>query len=169
MASDKMSTCAFTGYRPEKLPFGDDETSPQCRSLKQRLYCEILQLAQKGVCTFITGMARGVDTWAAEIVLELRDAFPDRGIELWAAIPYSRQASAWSEADRQRRQRILARADKVEHISIDYSRGVLQKRNRWMVDHADCLLAVYDGKPGGTKYTIDYACKKGVQIILIEP
>lgn len=164
-----MSVCAFTGYRPQKLPYGDDEASEGCRSLKQRMFCEILQLTRKGVRTFITGMARGVDTWAAEIVLELRDALPELGIQLWAAIPYRRQASAWSEADRQRREDILARADKVEHISLDYFRGALQKRNRWMVDHADYLLAVYDGKPGGTKFTIDYACKKGVQIIQIEP
>lgn len=97
------------------------------------MFCEILQLTRKGVRTFITGMARGVDTWAAEIVLELRDALPELGIQLWAAIPYRRQASAWSEADRQRREDILARADKVEHISLDYFRGALQKRNRWMV------------------------------------
>lgn len=164
-----MSICAFTGYRPEKLPYGDDENSRGCRSLKQRMFCEILQLTREGVRTFITGMARGVDTWAAEIVLELRNALPDLGIQLWAAIPYNRQASAWSEADQQRREDILARADKVEHISGDYFRGALQKRNRWMVDHADCLLAIYDGKPGGTQYTIDYAHKKGLEVVLIEP
>ena len=38
-----------------------------------------------------------------------------------------------------------------------------------MVDHADCLLAIYDGKPGGTQYTIDYAHKKGLEVVLIEP
>ena len=155
-----MSVCAFTGYRPQKLPYGDDEASEGCRSLKQRMFCEILQLTRKGVRTFITGMARGVDTWAAEIVLELRDVFPELGIQLWAAIPYRRQASAWSEADRQRREDILARADKVEHISLDYFRGALQKRNRWMVDHADYLLAVYDGNRVGQSLQLTMLAKR---------
>ena len=39
-----MKACAFTGYRPEKLPFGDDEESPGCKRLKQRLFCETLRL-----------------------------------------------------------------------------------------------------------------------------
>ena len=34
---DKSTTCCFTGHRPDKLPWGEDETDPRCLALKQRL------------------------------------------------------------------------------------------------------------------------------------
>lgn len=41
-------------------------------------------------------------------------------------------------------------------------------RNRDIVDSADILVALYDGRnSGGTKYTIDYAIKKGKQVIFL--
>lgn len=137
-----------------------------CRSLKQRIFCEILKLTAEGTTTFITGMARGVDTWAAETVLQLKGIIPNREIKLWAAIPYARQAEAWAEEDQKRYYQILGQADRIEYISTAYYYDALRERNRWLVDHADCLLAVYDGQPGGTKYTIDYARKMGLRIIL---
>ena len=33
----QMSVC-FSGYRPEKLPWGGDESDPRCAVLKKRLY-----------------------------------------------------------------------------------------------------------------------------------
>lgn len=164
-----MSICAFTGHRPEKLPFGYDENHPDCEKLKQQLFCEILRLTREGVTTFLTGMAQGVDTWAAEIVLQLKCTLPSRKIQLWAVIPYDRQSNGWNEDAKRRYQGILQQADKVEYISHAYYQGCLQKRNRYMVELADVLLAVYDGKPGGTKSTIDYAQRKGRTIIIIEP
>lgn len=164
-----MQACAFTGYRPEKLPFGSDETHPDCEKLKQRIYCETLRLTREGVSVFIVGAARGIDTYAAEIVLELRHTLPERQIELWVAVPYERQASAWCRADQIRYEKILYEADRVEQISTAYTRGCLLKRNRWMVDHATHLIAVYDGLSGGTQYTVNYARQRRLHITIIEP
>ena len=30
-------SCCFSGYRPGKLPWGNDENDPRCRALKARL------------------------------------------------------------------------------------------------------------------------------------
>lgn len=164
-----MNVCAFTGYRPHKLPFGGDEQHPDCKKLKHKLFCEILRLTREGVNVFISGMAQGVDTWAAEIVLQLKTTLPSRNLRLWAAIPYDKQNDAWSDSAKERYQEILSRADKVEYVSHEYTRGCLQKRNRFMVDAATHLIAVYDGQPGGTQSTIEYARKKGLTITIIEP
>jgi uncharacterized phage-like protein YoqJ len=43
------------------------------------------------------------------------------------------------------------------------------KRNRYMVDHSSVLIAVFDGVLGGTMQTINYARKKGLEIIEIRP
>lgn len=164
-----MKACAFTGYRPEKLPFGSDETDPRCEQLKQRLFCEILKMTREDVHVFLCGMARGVDMWAAETVLQIQAAAPLRRIQLWAIVPYDRQALAWSAQEQTRYQRILKRASRIEYVSHEYYEGCLQKRNRYMVDHASRLLAVYDGKSGGTASTIRYAQQKGLDIAIIEP
>ena len=166
----EQKACAYTGHRPEKLSFGNDENDPRCRKLKQRLMCETLHLIKSGVTTFIVGMARGVDIWAAETVLTLRDMMPDDNIQLWAAIPYDRQSLSWPPKDKARYNAILEQADKVEYISHDYYNGCLQKRNRYMVEQATHLIAVYDEKQGGgTGYTVNYARKKGLNITIIEP
>lgn len=115
-------------------------------------------------------MARGVDIWAAETVLSLKAILPSRNIKLWVAIPYDRQSLNWTVQEQARYQKILEKADKVEYVSHDYFNGCLQKRNRYMIDAASHLIAVYDGvQKGGTKYTIDYARKKGLEIIEIQP
>ena len=86
-----MAICAFTGYRQEKFHFGADEQHPDCKWIKQQLFCEILRMTrEEGVNIFITGMCRGADIWAAETVLQLRDLLPSREIQLWAVIPYDR-------------------------------------------------------------------------------
>lgn len=49
----------------------------------------------KGYSTFISGMQRGVDLWAAEIVLRLHDA--GENVHLIAATPFKGMESRWNE------------------------------------------------------------------------
>lgn len=59
---------------------------------------------------------------------------------------------------------MLEAADLVNSISPAYSMASFQKRDEWMVDHASRVIAVYDGVPGGTKNTIEYAKKNGIEV-----
>ena len=111
-----MSICAFTGYRPEKFLFGGNEAEPRCEQLKQKLFCEILRMTREGVSVFMSGMARGVDLWAAETVLQIQNVKPSQKIELWAIVPYNRQPLPWSAKERARYQRLLERA---AHVRIN--------------------------------------------------
>ena len=57
----KTKKCAFTGHRPQSLPFGFNEADERCIALKQKLRDEIIrQIEENGVTHFITGMAIGV-------------------------------------------------------------------------------------------------------------
>jgi len=163
----KEQTCAFTGHRPESFSFGDNEESPECIAIKERLVSAIEGMIAKGVDTFISGAAKGVDTWAMEAVLELRETkYPH--IKLIAAIPYTNQAKAWSEEEKQRYERLTNACTKVV-LSEKYYRGCLLVRNRFMVDNSDHLIAVYNGSnKGGTAYTLKYADKHGKDTIIIE-
>lgn len=88
----KGKVCACTGHRTQNLPFRFDETDERCVKLKEKLY-EIIEnlILKKDVTHFISGMALGVYTYFAEIILELRDEkYPE--ITLEAAIPCETQA-----------------------------------------------------------------------------
>lgn len=72
----KKKICAFTGHRPQSLPFGFNETDDRCVALKEMLRRSIIKLIEEeGVAHFITGMALGVDMYAAEIVLSLKATY----------------------------------------------------------------------------------------------
>ncbi len=55
-------------------------------------------------------------------------------------------------------------------LNARYTPQCMQERNRYMVDHANYILAVYNGSgKGGTAYTIRYAREKKKETIVIHP
>lgn len=160
---EKKITCCFTGHRPEKLPWGSDESSPDCGLLKERLAQTLEGLYRRGFRHFIGGMAQGCDLYFAETALSLRERYPDMVIE--AAIPCPSQAKGWGEEDRARYQAILDRCDLETMVQQHYTQGCMLRRDRYMVDRSALLLAVYNGSGGGTRYTINYALDSGLEVI----
>lgn len=161
-------TCCFTGHRPLKLPFGSDETDERCVKLKNTLYAKARELIEnEGVTKFISGLALGVDTFAAEAVLLLKEEFPE--IILEAAIPCEDQPAFWKTSDRTRYYKIAERCDISTVLQKKYTNGCMQKRNRYMVDNSDIVIAVWDGSSGGTELTVRYAEKTGKKILPILP
>ncbi len=150
--------CCFTGHRPERLGMPE---SVVISSLEE----EIRTAIADGFQTFISGMARGVDLWAAEIVLDLRDK--GAAVRLICASPYRGFESRWSLEWQERYRRVMERADLVRFICPRYSRDCFQRRNQWMVDHAARVIAVYNGQPSGTRNTIKYARRCEVSVILL--
>lgn len=157
-AEKRMHRCCFTGHRPEKLQAPEGVVTAALEK-------EIRQAIADGFNVFITGMARGVDIWAAEIVLRLRDT--GEAVRLICACPYQGFERGWKQSWQKRYQAILSAADLVRFICPGYSRSCFQRRNEWMVDHAARVIAVWNGQPSGTKNTIDYAVKVGVPYIRI--
>jgi len=155
--------CAFTGHRPQRLPWGSDEEDPRCKALKQMLFRAVSQAVERGAETFLCGMARGCDTYFAEAVLECMDDHP--GLDLIAMVPCPQQADRWPAADRMRYASLLARCSKVEILERAYRHGCMARRNRTMVERADLLISVYDGGSGGTAQTVKLAKAMGVEII----
>ena len=151
--------CCFTGHRPEKLSVPEGK-------VKEELKKEIRLAIVDGINVFITGMAPGVDIWAAEIVLELREQ-EDLPLKLIAASPHPGFENRWSLDWQKRYAAIMSKADLIKEVCTHYSRGCYQIRNEWMVDHSARVIAVWNGQPSGTKNTIVYANRKGVPVINI--
>lgn len=73
-------------------------------------------------------------------------------------------------AQRERYYDIAAQCDKETMLQSHYSPDCMGKRNRYMVDHADFIIAVWDGRPSGTGKTVTYARgRNGKSIIVIDP
>ena len=119
----------------------------------------------EGFVTFISGMARGVDIWAAEIVLRLRESNPV--IHLVAASPYRGFEIRWSADWQSRYSAILQQADLVRFVCPGYSRDCFQHRNEWMVDRSSRVIAVYNVEPGGTRNTIEYAKLNAIELMIL--
>ena len=161
-------SCAFTGHRPARFSFGYDESHGKCLALKKALREQIEALVADGVTDFYTGMALGVDQWAASVVLAVKKENP--AVRLIAVLPYEGQANGWKADQRERYFETLGACDEAVTLQTRYTPSCMFERNRYLVDHAEHLLAVYDGgEKGGTAYTVKYAKQKKRSIVIIEP
>ena len=160
--------CAFTGHRPKKFPWGYDEADTRCVALKKALTEQTAKLVDAGYTDFFSGMAEGTDTWAALAVLTLKKENP--ALKLHCILPCEGQADRWSVSARELYFSILGQADDIVYMSRKYSKDCMLERNRYLVDHTDCLLAAYNGEQrGGTAMTVRYARKLGRMVIIITP
>lgn len=160
--------CAFTGHRPKNLPWGCNKTDKDCQALKAVLNAQIICMVGAGVTNFLSGMALGVDTWAAQSVLALREKNP--ALKLHCILPCKTQADRWPPVQQKRYYAILQQADSTVYTSRTYYPNCMLNRNRFLIEHADIVLVVYNGKPqSGTGATVRYAQQPGRKVIVINP
>ena len=142
---------AITGHRPQHL-----QEYHRAEQHIKKFFREQFELLKPDAV--VSGMALGVDQWAAQVALGC-------GVTLTAAIPFKVQAKRWTPT----------KASNIEIICKDpISRwdaiGYLQKRNEWMVDNSGYLLGVHiSGQKGGTYNCIKYAKKKKRNGLILNP
>lgn len=161
-------TCSFTGHRPSGLPWGYREKGKEFRKFKKELISEIEKAILSGYKFFISGMAMGVDLISAEIILKLKKKHTY--IKLECALPCLNQTNGWHKSFIKRYNKVLKYADKITYVSnSNYYNGCMQKRNRYLVDNSNLLIAVSNNTvKGGTYQTISYAKNKGNKIIILK-
>jgi len=156
----KDECAAFTGHRPQSLPWGRDESDPRCIALKAELSSRIRLAYSEGKRYFLSGMADGVDTYAAEAVLQLADEL--EGLRLIAVFPYGSGTGV-------RQRRIAKRAYITFSLCPQYVAGCMQARNRFLVDNCSELICVYSGgSSGGTAATMRMAAEKGIRLVVLK-
>lgn len=148
---------AITGHRPNKLGHDYDLITPKVQQIRKDVTKIVTDIqTNTGVePTLISGMALGIDTMFAEIAISLN-------LPLICAIPCVGQDSRWPHKSQNKYRKLLS-YEKAKHVFVSngpYSDDVMQKRNMWMVDNCDILIAVWNGTAGGTKNCIDYADRK---------
>lgn len=147
---------SFTGHRPEEISgySGGPVQDWVCGQLNDVLYTLKPSSA-------ISGMALGVDQWAAANCIYLN-------IPWIAAIPFVGQEKIWPQESQDEYWKLIQNCSKVVIVSDGgYSPEKMQLRNEWMVDNSDLLIAVWNGNKGGTGNCVRYAqlIKKPIHII----
>lgn len=150
MNDNRDITVSFTGHRTYRHECDDALTAAV-----ERLYGE-------GYRTFMTGMAVGFDLAAGECVLSLRDHFC--GLRLVCVVPFRGMESRFAQADRERFGRLMQMADATVVLADEYTPEVYRRRNDFLVDNASAVLAYFDGRAGGTAYTVARAKRDGLRV-----
>jgi len=163
-----IKSCAFTGHRPRSFEFGYDESSEQFAELRSRMKNTIIQVCNAGCRTFYCGMAEGVDLWCGELVLELQNQF-DPPLEICAVVPFVAQPATMSPLNQNRYRKIMEASSDRFLVSRNFTKACYQKRNYYLVDSCDALIAVFKESESrsGTAQTIRYAKRKQKKIFLI--
>ena len=157
-------TVAFSGYRPQKLPQGC--TTGVQAELLLLLQEEIRRSYLNGYRVYINGMMSGWDILAAEAVLSLRD--DHTGLYCVSVAPFKKDYFAndnWNIEWKARALRVYRQSDLAFSLSDHYASGTYHMRDRYLVEHASLMIVFFDGKPGGTQYTCDYAAKRNLSIV----
>lgn len=146
---------AISGHRPEKMKAG-------IKTDIMRLITD--ELISLKATTLVQGMASGVDLWAAKAAYQA-------GIPFECAIPFKghkpRVEDEWDY------NQALKHAEAITYVT-NYEKYpgafVYELRNRYMIDKADKLIAVYNGSPGGTRNAVEYVwAKRHIGISKINP
>lgn len=156
---DRALSVCFSGHREDKLPWGRNERDPRCISLKKALEAEIIAAYDSGARYFLSGMASGFDTYAAEAVLKLAKDRPD--MRLISVYPFGLARDG-------RRRSIESRAYAVVSVCESYVPSCYMKRNEFLVDHASRIICGFSGDMrSGTGSTLLRAVRSGLVTVTI--
>ena len=86
----------------------------------------------------------------------------------WKTLQRGEPVGGWTPEQQARWHAIVDRCDFETVVQDRYGPGCMQRRNRYMVDHAARLIAVFDGQDGGTRRTVEYALRCGLEVVYVD-
>lgn len=174
-----MKSLAFIGHRYLK---GQDQDHWAHGALDQA----VLRAIDSGITWFTSGGTPYWDWWFLDACkagcrqLAREQGLPD-GVVISAALPFRGFLNYYAEKRQDDRNYI--KNNLLEYVSPivfvtdepapkarPRMTQLIHKRNRWLVDEHDAIMALYDGrKSGGTYATLQYAKRKGKPILWLNP
>lgn len=148
-----QSSCAVTGHRviSKDLDLAN-------------LELQFENLIKNGVDTFLVGMAVGFDTLCFQVLEKFR---LNHNIRIIACVPCVNQDLKFTSGQKIEYKRILKSADEIIYVSQKYDNKCMMKRNMFMVDNSNFLVAYKRKNFGGTSNTVNYALKLNKNIIYV--
>lgn len=165
-------SCAIFSHRPTRFRFGYKANTTGGKRLKKRLRDEFISLYSQGVRRFYVGGCLGVDQWAGEIILRLKEQPDLSDIELVVAAPFPNHDAKWDEWNRSQLRFLISHS--TEHLIIGKNNRPESYivRNQYMLAHADVVVAVYDNDRtirNGVGQVVMAAERTGLPVVFIHP
>lgn len=159
-------SCCFIGNDLQDLFSGFIWKNSECEQLNHWMHTKIEDMiTAHHVRHFISGVDLCIGILAAEIVLKMKSKYL---ITLECVIPYEEQAVRWPECSRNRYFSIIEHADKETMFQTHYTPDCISKRNRYMIDSSDYILAVSPDGPHNTMGDLYYARQKAIPVYFFE-
>ena len=163
MNTDRRTSVAFTGHRTKRII--EIANNPRIiGELYETILNEVIGLYEQGYRNFYSGMAEGTDLLAAKAVASLKSQYAD--IRLIAVIPFRGQNARFEGTDKELYTQVLQQADETVLLAENYYTGCFHRRNDYLIENANVVVAYWDRIPkGGTYYTVSKARRMNRTII----
>jgi uncharacterized phage-like protein YoqJ len=154
MSEASTKACSFTGHRHIK--------ADKQQYVRRQLQDAVWQAIQDGFTCFVSGFAEGADLLFAAIVVDMKKKEPSIALE--AAIPYRDRLDAKDPLFNE----LLNQCDHIQVVCEAYSPDCFLARNKYLVEHSERVIAVFDGRRrSGTAQTIRIAKEQNRELYII--
>ena len=154
-----MKSLYVTGYRPHELGIFNDK-HPGVPVLKKALEQQFRLLIDEGLEWVIISGQQGVETWAVEVILEMKEEFPH--LKYSVITPFLEQQKNWNEMKQMKYEEILSKADYVTTVTKRPYEAPWQfiEKDKFIIANTDGMLVIYDeDNEGSPKYVLRLAEK----------
>ncbi|PNZ70224.1 DUF1273 domain-containing protein [Staphylococcus croceilyticus] len=138
-----LKTLYVTGYKSFELNIFKDDM-PEVNYLKAFIKHKLLQYIDEGLEWVLIQGQIGIELWAAEVVLDLKQTYPE--LKLGIITPFYGHTSKWNEVNQAKYNAIVEKADFLESVHHTEYEGPYQfkQTDQFMLDHTDMTLLIYD-------------------------
>ncbi len=150
----QVKTIYVTGYRAHELGIFNDK-HPGIAVIKKALYDQLYQLCDAGLEWVVISGQLGVESWAAETVLELKKEFPN--VKYSVITPFLEQEKNWNEQKQTQYIHIINNADFVTSVTKRPYEAPWQfiEKDKFIINNTDGMLLIYDeDNEGSPKYIL---------------
>ena len=154
-----MKSLFVTGYKPHELGIFQN-SHPGIPIIKKALENQFRAFIDEGLEWIIISGQQGVETWAAEVAIELKKEFPE--LKYSVITPFLEQEKNWNEAKQITYANIISQADFVTSVTKRPYEAPWQfiEKDKFIIDNTEGILVVYDeDNEGSPKYVLRLAEK----------
>ena len=160
-----------TGYKPHELGIFDDN-HPGVHFIKKALEKRLVALLDNGLEWVIISGQLGIETWAAEIVIQLKKEYT--GLKYAIITPFNEQEKNWNDMKKEKYHTLVTLAD--YHVSLTSkpyeAPWQFIEKDKFLMRNSDGILIVYDeeneGSPKFVKKAAEmYAERTDYQVLTI--
>lgn len=131
-------TCCVTGHR--------DMNTEQTEEIRDALKKEVEKAVEDGYVSFLSSFTGPAEQIFAETVLDLKQDHLD--LRLSAVIPYRNKLKRLMNQEAVKE--LLSACDDIIVLKEEYQSNVYTERNRYLAEHSDRAIIIYDGRDKGS-------------------